>query len=82
MRKRELHLKSLSAAILEKKKEKTTGEPLERREVAPSSPLTVRACLMHKTIWLKIHNVKVAGCGRVGHHGALMHDGWKRPAKG
>lgn len=84
MRERELHLKSPSSPVAERKKEKKTlgREPLERGEVAPPSPLTVRARLMHKTIWLKIHNVKVSGCGRVRYHGALMHDGWKRPVKG
>lgn len=83
MHERELHFKSLSSAVLEKKKKQLVREPSERGEVvAPASPLTVGACLMHKTIWLKIHNVKVSGCGRVGYNGALMHDGWKRPAKG
>lgn len=72
---RELHLKGLSSAIFEIKEKQLVRDPLERGEVAPPFPLTVGACLMHKTIWLKIHNVKVAGCGRVGYHGALMHDG-------
>lgn len=82
MRKRELQLKKKSSPLPSWKKKKLVREPLEQGEVAPPSPLTLRACLMHKTIWLKIHNGKVAGCGRVGYHGALMHDGWKRPSKG
>lgn len=51
---------------------------LRAREVPALSSVTVRARLMHKTIWLKIHNVKLAGCGSVRYHAEVMHDGWKR----
>lgn len=72
---RELHLKSLSSAISGIKEKHLVRDPMGRGEVAPPSPLAVGVCLMHKTIWPKIHHVRVAGGGGVGYHGALLHDG-------